>query len=425
MNNYIQQLHSYSISHKNANLYIREIFAITHNQAELIYNKKSEFNINELFILSTCNRTEFYAICKDRDSLIKLISKVYKKLKKNIDFNQLQHRRGKRCIVHLMKVAAGMNSMMLGETQITAQIKKSFAHAKQYNATGPILNRFIQSTLEAGKRVRTETDLSTGAISISYAAVEKIKSIIPNLTKAKILLIGAGNTGKLTVSHFIKKGASKIYISNRRYERGIKLAKECNGKYILFEDISKILPKMDIIVTCTGANSPIITYKQIEKLGELKNQLLLMDLSVPRNIQPNIKSIRNVNLFSLDELENTVSKSIISRQEELPKASIIINELSNEFLKWIKHLSVIPTISDLKHLFEYIQGSELSKIKTKYDDATIDAIDIFSKSLLRKILKDPISTLKSQASNHYYTPSMVDTLRSIYQLDKLKTIKQD
>ena len=425
MSNYIQQLHSYSISHKDAKVDIRENFSITQDQAELIYEKKYTFNIDELFILSTCNRTEFYAICKDRDALIKLISKVYKKLQKDIDFSQLVHRSGERCILHLMEVSAGMNSMMLGETQITAQIKASFAHARQHSATGPILNRFIQSALEAGKRVRTETELSTGAISVSYAAVEKIKSIIPNLADTKILLIGAGTTGKLTASHFIKKGASNFLIANRRPERGKILAVETNGTYIPFEDISKVLPNVDIIVTCTGANFPILTFDQVSNLGELKKQLILMDLSVPRNIQPNIGTIKNITLFTVDELETAISESLISRQQELPKASIIINEVTNEFLKWVKHLSVTPTIADLKHLFEDIQDNELSKIKTKYDDETLDAINVFSKSLLRKILKDPISALKAQASNGHYIPSMVDTLRSIYQLDKPKAVEQD
>ena len=227
------------------------------------------------------------------------------------------------------------------------------------------------------------------------------------------------------LSHFIKKGASNFLIANRRPERGKKLAEETNGTYIPFEDISIVLPNVDIIVTCTGANFPIITFDQVSNLGELKKQLILMDLSVPRNIQPNIGTIKNISLFTVDELETAISESLISRQQELPKASIIINEVTNEFIKWIKHLSVTPTIADLKHLFEDIQDNELSKIKTKYDNETLDAINVFSKSLLRKILKDPISALKAQASNGHYTPSIVDTLRSIYQLDKPKAVEQD
>ncbi len=425
MSNYTQRLNSYSISHKDAPVDIREIFYISQNQAELIYAKKSKFKIDELFILSTCNRTEFYAVCEDRDFLIKLISKIYLKLNRYIDFNLLHHRRGEDCIVHLMEVSSGMDSMILGETQITSQIKKLFAHAKKYHATGPILNRFIQTALEAGKRVRTDTDLSSGSVSISYAAVEKINSMIPNLIDTKILLIGAGTTGKLTAFHFLKRGAKNFFIANRRPERGKKLADETNGIYIPFRDIPKVLDEVEIIVTCTGSDLPVITYEQIIELGELKNRVLLMDLSVPRNIQPNIESIKNVTLSTIDELENAISENLNSRIKELPKASIIIDEIANEFLKWIKNLSVTPTIADLKHLFEDIQDSELSKIKSKYDDKTISAIDLFSKSLIRKILKDPIKALKSQASKGNYSPIIIDTVRSIYQLDSPKTLKQD
>ena len=247
-----------------------------------------------------------------------------------------------------------------------------------------------------------------------------LNKILAGFLCACLLLIGAGTTGKLTASHFIKKGATNFYIANRRPERGKKLAKETKGTYIPFEDIPKVLPKVDVIVTCTGANFPVITYDQMNELGNLNQQLLLMDLSIPRNIQPNIGCIKNVTLFTVDELKNAVSESLIFRQKELPKASIIIDKVSLDFLKWIKHLSVTPTIADLKHLFEDIQDMELSKIKTKYDDQTINAINVFSKSLLRKILKEPITALKSQASNGHYTPSIVDTIRSIYQLDKSK-----
>ena len=147
-----------------------------------------------------------------------------------------------------------------------------------------------------------------------------------------------------------------------------------------------------------------------------------MDLSVPRNIQSDVESIKNVTLFTIDQIEDFVNNSLVSRKKELPKAAKIIEDTSYEFVKWIKELSVTPTIADLKHLFEDIQINELSKIKSKYDETTINAIDIFSKSLLRMILKNPINTLKAQASNGHYTSSMVDLIRSMYQLDKQSKI---
>lgn len=422
MNNYIGQLHVYTISHVEANVNIRESFSISKNQAELIYEKINNYNINELFILSTCNRTEFYAVCKDRDSLIKIISNIYKKLKRDVSFDYLTNFNKEECVFHLMKVASGMNSMILGETQITSQIKTAFAHARKNSATGPILNRLIQFALETGKRVRTETDLSKGSISVSYVAVEKIRSIYPKLSETNILLVGAGNTGKLTAVNFIKRGAKNIYIANRRSERGLKLAKEINGKYIPFKNIYTIIPKVDIIVTCTGADFPVIKHEQIEPICKLHKKLLLVDLSVPRNIQSDVESIKNVTLFTIDQIEDFVNNSLVSRKKELPKAAKIIEDTAYEFVKWIKELSVTPTIADLKHLFEDIQINELSKIKSKYDETTINAIDIFSKSLLRMILKNPINTLKAQASNGHYTSSMVDLIRSMYQLDKQSKI---
>tara|TARA_B110000467_G_C18331238_1_gene493365 strand:- start:2432 stop:3517 length:1086 start_codon:yes stop_codon:yes gene_type:complete len=350
----------------------------------------------------------------------------YSQLEKSIDIESLTHLNGSDCIHHLMHVSAGMDSMMLGETQITAQIKSSFSHARTVSGTGPILNRFIQFSLEAGKRVRTETNLSAGAISVSYAAVEKIGTIFPDFSKINILLIGAGSTGKLTASHFMKKGATQFYIANRRAERGKSLADETNGHFIPFEDIPKILPQVQIVVTCTSADFPVVTTAQITEMDSINHSLLLMDLSVPRNIQTDVDNLKNITLFTVDELESVVSERLFSRKQELPRASRIVNEVYDEFATWLKTLSVTPTIADLKHLFEDIKNIELSKIETRYDEDTLSAIDKFSSSLMRRILKDPISSLKSQATNGHYSPAVVDAIRSMYRLDDtLEPVDQD
>ena len=426
MHNYIQNIHSFGISHKDAAVDIRETFSLSFDQAEFLYKRKSEFNINECYILSTCNRTEFYAICDNIDSLKKFIMSGYESLDKHIKMDGLHHLSGSDCIHHLMQVSAGMDSMMLGETQITAQIKSSFSHARGVSGTGPILNRFIQFSLEAGKRVRTETNLSAGAISVSYAAVEKIGTIYPDFSKISILLIGAGSTGKLTASHFMKKGATQFYIANRRAERGKALAEETNGQFIPFENIPKILPNVQIVVTCTSADFPVVSTDQITQMDSINHSLLLMDLSVPRNIQTDVENLPNITLFTVDELESVVSERLFSRKQELPRASRIVNEVCDEFETWLKTLSVTPTIADLKHLFDDIKNIELSKIEARYDEDTLSAIDKFSSSLVRRILKDPISTLKSQASNGHYSPAVVDAIRSVYRLDKiLKPAEQD
>ena len=426
MHNYMQKIHSFGISHKDAAVHIRERFSLPFDDSELFYSLKDTFNINECYILSTCNRTEFYGITSDVGEFRAFIISGYERLNKSIQIESLRHLSGSNCINHLMQVSAGMDSMMVGETQITSQIKTSFKHARELMGTGPILNRFIQFSLEAGKRVRTETNLSAGSISISYAAVEKIGTIYPDFSDISILLIGAGSTGKLTASHFLKKGATKFYIANRNEERGKNLAKETNGHYIPFEDISAILSKVQIVVTCTSADFPVITSKQVVELDALNHSLLLMDLSVPRNILADVEDLSNITLYTVDELESVVSERLFARKQELPRASLIIHDISNEFMIWLKTLSVTPTISDLKGLFEQIKNNELSKIESHYDNKTLAAIDLFSTSLMKKVLKDPISTLKTQASNGSYSPALVDAIRSIYRLDKsLEPAEQD
>jgi len=426
MYNYMQKIHSFGISHKDAAVHIREKFSLSFDDSKSFYSLKDDFNINECYILSTCNRTEFYAVISDIDEFRNFIISGYGRLNKSVQIESLRHLSGSNSINHLMQVSAGMDSMMVGETQITSQIKTSFKHARELIGTGPILNRFIQFSLEAGKRVRSETNLSAGSISISYAAVEKIGTIYPDFSDISILLIGAGSTGKLTASHFLIKGATKFYIANRNKKRGKKLAKETNGQYIPFEDIFTTLSKVQIVVTCTSADFPVITSKQIEELDTLNHSLLLMDLSVPRNILADVEDLSNITLYTVDELESVVSERLFARKQELPRASLIINEVSDEFMTWLKTLSVTPTISDLKGLFEQIKNNELSKIESHYDNKTLAAIDLFSTSLMKKVLKDPISTLKTQAANGTYSPALVDAIRSIYQLDKsLEPVEQD
>ena len=426
MNNYMQQIHSFGINHKDAAVHIREKFSLSFDDSKLFYSLKDNFNVNECYILSTCNRTEFYAVISDIDGFRDFIISGYEHLNKSIQIEYLRHLSGSNSINHLMQVSAGMDSMMVGETQITSQIKTSFNHARELLGTGPILNRFIQFSLEAGKRVRTETNLSAGSISISYAAVEKIGTIYPDFSEVSILLIGAGSTGKLTASHFLKKGAINFYIANRHEERGENLAKETNGQYIPFEDIATTLSKVQIVVTCTSADFPVITNEQITELDTLNHSLLLMDLSVPRNILADVEDLSNITLYTVDELESVVSERLFARKQEIPRASLIIDEVCDEFMIWLKTLSVTPTISDLKRLFDDIKNVELSKIETRYDKDTLSAIDKFSSSLIKRILKDPISILKSQASNGHYSPVVVDAIRSIYQLDEiLEPAKQD
>ena len=414
MKNYYSNINYIGVTYKHSKVDIRESFSLSDKEIEYLYNKRHLFNIDELFIISTCARTEFYAFC-DPNILFEFVDYIYKKLNKNIDKSEFRKMNGNTCVKHLMKVTSGIDSFVIGETQITSQIKNAFKISLNNSSTGQILSKLIQFSLEAGKRIKNETKLSDGSLSTSYAAVVKLKNSFGKLDKLNIFVIGAGVTGKTTTYSLIKNGAKNITIVNRNIKRGEDLAKSFKTQFIPLKNLSESFHKADVIITCTNSKELLLKQKDFKKIIQRK-QLYLIDLSVPRNIDPNIKKMSNATLVTIDNLENIITKNKTARKAELPKANHIIDVISAEYSKWFKQLDVIPTIVGLKNFFENIQTNELIKLKNKYDNDTINAIDIFSKSLLKKLLKDPITSLKSEQSDDNSKLKIIEALKSIYPI---------
>jgi len=408
------------VTYKSAEVKVRELFSLSDNQIEYAYNKFKLFNIDELFIISTCLRTEFYSKSNHED-LFQFVDYIYKKFSKNTNLNNLTHKKDNDCIEHLIKVTSGLESIVFGETQITNQIKNAFKISSRNSSTGPILSKMIQSSLEAGKRIKNETSISKGSLSFSHAAVIKLKKTYQNHKKLHVFVIGAGITGKVTVYQLLKNGFNNITIYNRNITRGQNLAQSFNVNFKSLDNLFSDINKADVIFTCTNSNKYLITCNDTEKIKPTK-KLYFIDLSVPRNIDPKIDSLSNFNIITIDNLKNVINQNKISRKNELPIAYKIISEIKDEFITWIKQLKVVPTISGLKHFFEELQINELSKLKNKYDHNTIKAIDIFSRSLLKKILKEPIQQLKSENFDEQSKSEMIDVLQKIYPLSNSKHI---
>lgn len=411
-----------SVSHHHQSIEIREKYALSAQEfsdAFKIIDRQIE--LQESFILSTCNRTEFYFITDEGENIHTLLNSIYSELNPVIQFN-LSHwkkRFDMDAVTHFYRVCSGIDSMIVGETQITSQIKAALNIARKSKAAGFYLHRFIQTGLETGKQVRTDTDISKGAYSVSFAAVEKIRVKITNFQEKKILLIGAGNTGKLTASLFRKKGCTEIVVSNRSKFRGTELAEKIQCNFIAFNQIHETLPEIDIIVTCTEAPTPVLTLKKIKQSGRdfTIHPLILIDLSVPRNIQPELALIPGISLFTVDDLDGVVKYSAELRKQELPKVERIINKKVTDFQQWILDRSVSPVIAELKHHLEGIQKKELSRIQNKYDEKTLKAILNFSSSLIRKTMKQPIHVLKTKAAENQYPDTLVQSLRHLFKLN--------
>ena len=413
---FLNHINYYGVNHKNTDLANREIYALNDEQISMAYELASRHNIKELYILSTCARTEFFGYCESK-ALYSFIKKVYHILERDCDYNFLMHKQGENCVKHIMEVSCSVTSLLIGETEITNQIKKSFQLAKNHKSTKSILSRLIQSSLEAGKKIRNKTKLSDGSSSISYAAVEKIIENVDRIDNKKILIIGAGMTGKLVAYNLQKKGAKNIFISNRDVNRGKVLSRKINGNFIPLDKISKSLSEFSIIVACTNASNKLIEFKDIHELDSI-HPVLFMDLSVPRNIDQKIKNIEFVTLLTIEDIDNIIQKYKQKRKSELPKAIKLIDGFVIDYLQWFDDLNVTPTIANLKNHYDRIQINELKKVSRKYDSKTLAAIDVFSNSLLKKIMKDSIEYLKSDDVNEKSKIQYIEIMSSIYKFKK-------
>ena len=410
-------LQFYGISHREANVAIREKFALGKEDISQFYYHFHELDsIKELFILSTCNRTEFYMYGKEDKHNIQWIIHQYQRLNRplNKNLSLFQSRIGHEVISHSFKVASGVESMILGETQITAQVKDSLAHAQHSGSMGSILNRLINTALECSKAVRNQTTLSAGTLSVSSAAVDNIKKQIKDFTSKTILLVGAGSTGRLTALNLKKKGIQNIFITNRNKKNSQKLADDIGGLVVDYKEKADFLKRVDVLITCTSASKPVFT---IDNFTSLTTKLFIVDLSIPRIIQPEVSQLSGIQLFTIDGLDEIIKDNIEIRKKELPEANRIIFTMQKDFQLWLRTLAVTPTIKELRSYYDNIKQDALEQIQNKYPPATVKILESVSDSLINKMLKTQIESLKTHGKSENSSTEFVENVRSLYQLD--------
>ena len=413
-------------SHKNAPVKFRDKLFLSKDEIQCLVKEAVQPDfIQELTILSTCNRTEFYFISSDTGSLINWVKDKYNSiLKRNIDFadGEPYTQQGSETIKHLFRVASGMESMMLGENQILSQVKTAHEHLLMSSGKTPLLNQLFRDAVSCGKAVRTDTDLCRGAVSISLAAVELAKRIYSSFQKQKILLVGAGESAELTAKHFEENGAAQFIIVNRSEERGKRLAEKFSAEYAELSEIPELLKQVDIVVAATHSKEYLITINQVNQAlsaRQYKN-LLMIDISTPRNIDTEIHKIQEVFLYDIDHLENVISENLEKRKGEIPTAELIIQEHSKKFMSWFKSLKVKPTISLLTQYYEKIRTEELQRYEHKASADEKDAMAKLSKGLVRKLLHYPITHLKGLADGQELDPQTIDTIWRLYRLEEMK-----
>jgi len=388
------------ISHHTAPLDVRERLWFSSEETRRTLPLLRSLGTGECVLFSTCNRTEVYVLTENNivpSEEIKKILIAQKSAQGKVQPSDLFTLTAGEAARHLFRVSAGIDSMVLGDVQILAQVKEGFSLANELGTAGFFMNRLFQLAFRAGKRARTETEIGDGAVSVSYAAVELAEKIFDDLQKKAALVIGAGETADLTATHLRGKEIGKLLITNRTQERAEQLAAKVQGVVIPFENWFDTLLEVDILISSVEVNRYVLTASDIQRILKHRGNktLFVVDIGVPRNIDPEIKNIENVFLYDLDNLHLMVEENLQKRQTEIPKVEAIITEILAELTHWYSSLEVNPTITALTQFMENIRREELAKNINRFDPKDRELVELVTKRIINKIVHAPIVNLKS------------------------------
>jgi glutamyl-tRNA reductase len=414
------------LNHKTAPLAVREkVFSGCLEKKDLLENLRSLSGVGEVLYLSTCNRVEIIASVEELEDAVKHLSDFL------VRSGGLTPAEAASCIYtyyneeavrHLFRVASSLDSLVMGETQILGQVKEAYRQALAQNATGVVLNRLMHCSFRAAKRVRSETAIAVNPVSVSFAAVELAKKIFGSLDGKKILLIGAGEMAELTGMHLISNGAEEIIVANRSLAQAGLLAEKFHGEAVSLDALDAKLIEADIVISSTGAPAYIITADLIRKIHhQRRNRLLfLIDIAVPRDIDPAASSLENVYLYNIDNLQDIVDENMNVRKKEAIKAEMIVEEEITRYVSWQKELESVPTIVSLRNKAGEIVKDEMDKAAgwmQNLNKEDQEKIENLVNSVVNKVLHAPVSVLKEESSD-ISSRDIVAAVRRLFRLDE-------
>lgn len=398
------------LSHKTAPVEVRERLAVPASRMrEALQRLCSYPTVKEGVVLSTCNRVEVYAVVDEVQAgcaqVQKFLADTHLSLPSEQLIPHLYWYEADRAIAHLFRVAASLDSMIVGEPQILGQLKDAFEMALSYKASGIVLNKLVRRAISVAKRVRTETKIANTAVSVSSAAVELAKKIFSNLNEKTVLLVGAGEMAKLAARHLINHGVHRVRITTRDPRSAAELAKQFNGVPVPFEEFRSELADADIVLCSTGAPHYLIRTEDVQRAvrQRMNRPMFLIDISVPRNIDPAVKDVDNAFLFDIDDLETRVGENRDERMREAAKAEGMIEAEIDGILQWLKSLEVTPTIVALRQRAEEIKRLELEKALGRLGNLSAQeraVVEGLASAMVSKLLHGSFVTLKAEANSN-------------------------
>lgn len=414
------------LNHKTAPVELREKLSFK-NSSSLLINLKAQIPyFKEAYFLSTCNRVEFgFILEKDKREL--LLEELAKFLEKNFNFswdrfkNHFYLLENEEAVKHLFEVSCGLDSMVLGEPQILGQVKACYQQALEARTCGLVLNKLFHRAFFVAKRVRTETGIGGGAVSVSYAAYQLAKKILGSLKERVLLLVGAGEMAELACLHFKSSGIKKIIIANRTFSKALELAEKFKGEALSLEELPLALTSVDIVITSTSSSSFLITKDLVASVLRARKYkpLFIIDIAVPRNVEPQVNKLENVYLYDIDDLKLVVEENLKERKKSALRAKTIIEDEVFKLKKWAEELEVLPTIRALVQRAELLRQRELAKTLKKLKNLSKEdreTLEVLTRSLVQKLLYYPINYLKK--GYHENGKYAVNLIRQIFELDE-------
>ncbi|MFZ0131109.1 MAG: glutamyl-tRNA reductase [Desulfobacterales bacterium] len=412
------------LNHKTAPIELRECIAFTQDQAAAaLTSLKSDPVVGEALLFSTCNRVEVVLVTARTAAAVAAAKQLIAGMSRIAfaEFDKaLYVHTGDQAVRHLFRVAASLDSMVLGEPQILGQIKEAYRLATQVRSTGVVLNRLLHRTFFVAKRIRSETGIGGHAVSVSYAAIELGRKIFGSLEGKKVLLIGAGEMAELAVAHLIRNRAGNVMVANRTFERALELSRRFRGTPISFEEMLAALEDVDIVISSTGSTDFVVTHAQVKGLLRKRRNrpLFFIDIAVPRDIDPKINRLSNIYVYDIDDLKGVIDENIEDRRREAVKGERLVDEAVVSFRNWHDSLEVVPTIKALRKKLEDIAAAEV--VKTLHSESmpaeARQALERMTQALINKILHDPTDVLKRNGCQGGRS-AYLDIARKLFKLE--------
>jgi glutamyl-tRNA reductase len=421
----MSELLALGVSHKTAPLDLRERLSLTEGRAVgALRELTAAAGIHEAAAISTCNRTELYLVVSDpveAESTALGVLTRQAEIRPTELLGHLYSLRSGEAVRHLFRVTAGLDSMIVGEAEIQGQVKRAYELALVEGGTGPILNRLFRGALAAGGRARDETGISEKNVSIPSVAVELARRTLGDLSDRRVLVVGAGETAELVARALVRRGVATVFVANRHYDRAIGLAQRFKGNAVRFEELPEQLEQADIVVSATNSPHHIIERDDLEQVMQTRGgrPLLLVDIAVPRDIEPACREIAGVSLHDIDDVQQIVARNAGGREAEALRAERIIDAEQDRFERWLASLEVVPTISALRERADEVVRRVLTENEGRWEglsDADRERLTVMAKAIASRLLHEPTLRMKRSAgSDEAYL--YVSALRDLFGLD--------